>query len=339
MALETRGGAREIREEARVTAPFVSLVVPTHNRARLLEALLASIRHLEWDVSRLELFVVGDTRIHDDTESVVASFAREAPFPVRYLTATNSPAAKRNAGIAASRGDLIAFTDDDCRVDPLWLAHACALFSRPDVAGVQGQTVVPETPGNPASYRRTRRLMEPNYQTCNIVYRRDAMLKIGGFDERFKTVSEDSDVAFSILERGDSIEYVAEAVIYHPPREDSEWDVLKASRNNLFAPLLYKKHPRLYRERLGSPLPRTTRAYLALDLVALGALAIGTPQVAALALAGHGLLFLAQAARHCRGDRSPRRALTTAWCLLIAPYMSSYYLMAGNRRFGGRLWW
>src|SRR5688572_13703278 len=91
--------------------PSVSIVVPTHNRAELLKALLDTIDRLEWDVSRLEVFVVGDTLIRDDTESVVASYARTAAFPVDYLTAPNSPAAKRNAGIRASRSELIAFTD------------------------------------------------------------------------------------------------------------------------------------------------------------------------------------------------------------------------------------
>jgi GT2 family glycosyltransferase len=336
----------------------VSIVVPTHNRAALLEALLESIARLEWDAARLELFVIGDTLIRDDSASVVARFASTAPFPVRYLIAPNSPAAKRNAGIQASRGELIAFTDDDCRVDPLWLQNACRLFASPGaecvrapragadrsapvpVVGVQGQTVVPEANDNPASYRRTRRLMEPNYQTCNIVYRRDVLLAVGGFDERFtRAISEDSDLAFSVLERGGRIEYAADAVVYHPAREDGAWDVARASKNTFFAPLLFKKHPKLYRERLGSPVPRTTRAYLAMDALALLALAAGRPWVAGLALAGHAFLLAAQASRHCRGDRSARRAVTTAWCLLIAPYLNAYYLAAGNRHFGSRLWW
>jgi GT2 family glycosyltransferase len=326
-------------EIARGRGACVSIVVPTHNRAELLKALLASLACLEWDEGRLELFVVGDTSITDETEAVVSAFAQTAPFPVTYLTAPNSPAAKRNAGIRASRGEWVAFTDDDCRVDPRWLRAACARFGEPDVAGVQGQTCVPEAPGNPASYRRTRRLTEPNFQTCNILYRRDALVRIGGFDERFATVSEDSDVAFSVLEGGGRIEYAPDAVVYHPPREDSAWDVLRASRNNLYAPLLHQKHPKLYRARLGSPLPRTTRAYLALDALAALALVLGQPWLAGMAAACHGAVFAAQAACHCRGDRSGRRALTTAWCLLIAPYLNIYYLAVGNRRFGGRLWW
>src|SRR5687768_18386360 len=136
-ALTTADGSKRsasgLEPVAGSALPFVSIVVPTHNRAALLKALLESIERLEWEAERLELYVVGDTQIRDDTESVVEAFAREAPFPVRYLIALNSPAAKRNAGIHASRGALVAFTDDDCRVDPLWLRRACERFQEAEV--------------------------------------------------------------------------------------------------------------------------------------------------------------------------------------------------------------
>jgi GT2 family glycosyltransferase len=320
--------------------PLVSVIVPTHNRAGLLRALLDSLAALEWDSARLEVWVVGDELIVDDSEAVVREFAAAASFPVHYRIAPNSPAAKRNIGWRAATGDVIAFTDDDCRVDPGWLCHAVAALADPGLGGVQGQTVVPPAEGNPASYRRTLRLALPNFQTCNILYRRAVLEAVGGFDERFTAaISEDSDLAFSVLESGVRIGYCAEAIVYHPPREDRASDVLRASRNNFYAALLYKKHPALYRERLGTPVSRTARLYFGLDIAVLAALALGAPLVAAAALAGHAVMLGAQVAGYCRGDRSPRRAMATALSLLVAPYAAYYYLAAGNLRFRSSLWW
>jgi GT2 family glycosyltransferase len=332
--LEPRTAHRERSE------PTVSVIVPTHNRARLLKALLESIRQLEWDPARIEVWIVGDEAIHDDTAQIVVEFARSAPFPAQYLLAPNSPAAKRNAGLRAASGEIIAFTDDDCLVDEQWLCRGCAPFSDPDVAGVQGQTQVPAADGNPASLRRTCRLMEPNFQTCNIFYRRAVLIAVGGFDERFTTaISEDSDVAFSVLESGAAIGYCAEAVVYHPPREDGAWDVLRAARHKYFAALLYKKHPALYRRRLGTPIPRTARLYFALDATALLGLAAGLPGLALAALGARTVILGAQVVSYCRGDRSRRRAAATALSLFVAPYAAYYYLAAGNLRFRSRLWW
>jgi cellulose synthase/poly-beta-1,6-N-acetylglucosamine synthase-like glycosyltransferase len=313
--------------------------VPTHNRAPLLKKLLESIARLEWDAERIEVWVVGDAAIRDDTAQIVAEFARSAPFPVQYLLAPNNLAAKRNAGLRAASGEIVAFTDDDCLVDEQWLRRGCETFTDPAVAGVQGQTRVPPVAGNPASYRRTCRLMEPNFQTCNILYRRAALIAVGGFDERFAIVNEDSDVAFSVLKSGAAIGYCAEAVVHHPPREDGAWDVLRAARYKYFAPLLYKKHPALYRQRLGTPVTRTARLYFALDTAVALCLFLGAPGLALAALGARALALGAQIVTYCRGDRSPRRAAATALSLFVAPYAAYFYLAAGNLRFRSRLWW
>jgi glycosyltransferase involved in cell wall biosynthesis len=320
--------------------PTVSIVVPTHNRALLLKALVESIAGLEWDPARLEVWVVGDSAIHDDTEQIVAAFARSAPFPVQYLLAPNSPAAKRNAGLRKASGEIIAFTDDDCRVDPQWLRRACRAFVDATVAGVQGQTMVPPAEANQISYHHTRQLMLPNFQTCNILYRRAALIAAGGFDERFTAaISEDSDLAFSVLEAAGVIDYCSEAVVYHPPREDNAWLAVRGARNVYFASLLYKKHPALYRRHLGMPIPRTAWVYFALDGAALAGLLLGVPILTGAALGTHALALGAHVLRYCRGERSARRVAETAISLLIAPYVAYWYLAAGNLRFRSRLWW
>jgi len=337
-AVTTAGGDR--RAAVGTDAPFVSMVVPTHNRAKLLGALLESIARLDWEPARLELFVVGDALIQDDTQAVVESFARTSPFPVRYLIAPNSAAAKRNAGIRAAGGEVIAFTDDDCRVDPSWLRAGCAALLAQPVAGIQGCTVVPEGEGDAAFGHVTRQLTEANYQTCNIFYYRADLLAVGGFDEQFSgSFNEDSDLAFSLLESGRQIGIAQDAIVYHPPRTEDGWSPLRAARRSVYAPLLHRKHPRRYRESLGSPVPRVSRMTFALDALACVSFAVISPTAALAILGGRLMLLALQLWRHCQGACSATRVARTAVSLLLAPYVSYGYLIAGNLRYRGSLWW
>lgn len=115
-----------------MTAPTVSVVLPTYNRAAFLPDAFAAIRtqtFADW-----ELIVVDDGGT-DDTAAVVARFAAAEARPVRYVRQTNAgPAAARNAGIDLARGRYVAFYDSD----DLWLPHHLAdcvagLDAAPDV--------------------------------------------------------------------------------------------------------------------------------------------------------------------------------------------------------------
>src|SRR5690349_18157570 len=93
----------------------ISLIVATKNRASRLEPFFAAIERLQFDKS-WEL-IVADNGSTDNTAELVRAFGARVTFPVRYVY-QNEPGNSnaRNAGIAASRGELLAFTDDDCYV-------------------------------------------------------------------------------------------------------------------------------------------------------------------------------------------------------------------------------
>lgn len=100
-----------------------SVIIPTYNRAGELRETLRSLATVStaesWEV------IVIDNNSRDDTPDVVAEAARDFPAEVRYLfeQEQGKPAAL-NTGIAASRGEIIAFTDDDHRFEPDWLDAA-----------------------------------------------------------------------------------------------------------------------------------------------------------------------------------------------------------------------
>jgi GT2 family glycosyltransferase len=117
----------ERRSQILETAPFVSVVVPTHERAEQLRASLVSILALRYP--RYEVIVVDNTPRTAATEKVVKGFMAGAATPVTYLREPRRGAsAARNRGFRSASGDLIAFADDDVIVDPDWLAAISEAF-------------------------------------------------------------------------------------------------------------------------------------------------------------------------------------------------------------------
>jgi glycosyltransferase involved in cell wall biosynthesis len=129
----------------------VSVVVCTWNRAESLGRLLASLAAttvppgLAWEV------LVVDNNSTDDTRAVVerAAIALDAPVR-RVFEPTQGLCHARNRGIRESRGDIVAFLDDDVVVAPDWLARVVAAFRDHDATYVGGRVVVTDEVSRPA---------------------------------------------------------------------------------------------------------------------------------------------------------------------------------------------
>jgi glycosyltransferase involved in cell wall biosynthesis len=106
----------------------VSLIISTRNRAERLSGILASLAALEDPPGGWELILV-DNASTDATPTVLEQFARQAAFPVRVVRASIPGVSRgRNAGLAHARGDIIAFTDDDCHPRPDYLRAVVEVF-------------------------------------------------------------------------------------------------------------------------------------------------------------------------------------------------------------------
>ncbi|HEU0104625.1 MAG TPA: glycosyltransferase family 2 protein [Vicinamibacteria bacterium] len=111
----------------------VSVVVPTFNRGRALAATVERLAASRLDPEDdLEIVVVDDGS-SPPAQEVASSALHASPWPVRWLRQANAgPAAARNAGFRATRGEITLFVDDDILVPPqLVRAHVAAHRARP----------------------------------------------------------------------------------------------------------------------------------------------------------------------------------------------------------------
>lgn len=270
----------------------VSVVVPTYNRSDLLNRCLAALLAQDFDAADFEI-VVADDAASEETRQIVdwwmalpaagAGGGRECP-EIRYVPVIGShgPAAARNTGWRAAKGQIIAFTDDDCVPDAHWLREGVARFDD-GVSAVQGKIVMP-LPDNPTDYQLdASHLQESDFVTANCLLLREILESTGGFDERFRLAwREDSDLYFRLLERSIRVVRCGKAIVVHPLRYAHWGASIGQQRKSMYNALLYKKHPKLYRDRVQSSPPIH---YYVIALSLMAALAC------ALAGAPHGALL------------------------------------------------
>lgn len=115
-----------------------SVVVPTFRRPTLLRECLAALCDQTLAPEQYEIVVVDDGCDAATRHEVAAAALFRTQPAIRYLTGVVSrrgPAAARNVGWRAARGEIIAFTDDDCRPRPGWLSAGLAAFDDSHIAG------------------------------------------------------------------------------------------------------------------------------------------------------------------------------------------------------------
>jgi len=325
--------------QMRNPSPRVSVVIPTYRRPQLLRRCLDAVLAQHLEPSAWEVIVVDDG--HDDaTRSLVHRFAARAPHgaTVCYLRPSRGrgPAVARNAGWRVARGDIIAFTDDDTVPDPDWLVQGERAMRVPEApAAVCGAVKVPLPPRITDHARMTEGLARAEFVTANAFVRRSALARVKGFDERFRRAwREDSDLQFRLLDQVGPVLPCPQAVVTHPVRPVG-WGVsLAQQRNTFFDALLYKKHPRRYRERIRRVPPWDYYLIVAGTLAAPLLAWRGHPKAAlgAAALAVGGVLWLALR-RLANTSRSPGHVAEMLATSALIPFLSVYWRLRGALHF------
>jgi glycosyltransferase involved in cell wall biosynthesis len=313
-------------------APRLSVVVPTFRRPDLLQRCLGALLAQRMDASAYEI-VVADDGCEDRIRELVQAMQPASGHPaIRYVCPqTHGPAAARNAGWRAARGALIAFTDDDTVPDRYWLAEGERCMTR-ELCAAAGRVRVPVTDPRPTDHElMTLGLESAEFVTANAFVWRDALERVGGFDEGFKRAwREDSDLQFRLMHHVGPVGRIESAVVVHPVRPE-RWGVcLRQQKNAWFDALLYKKHPRLYRERIDASPPWSYFAIVGLSLGALAAPMLGEAKAGLLCLAGAAALVLRLAFKRLR--RTSWRP-AHVWEMLATsaaiPFLSVYWRLRG----------
>lgn len=197
--------------------PFLSIIVPTRNRPRLVAACAEALARLDYPRDRYEVIFVDD----GSEPPVEVPGARVIRQPGR------GPAAARNTGAREARGEFLAFTDDDCAPASDWLRQiAHHLTAQPD--RLLGGRVINALPDNlfaEASQQLVSYLYEyfnsgtagPQFFTSNnLAVRRELFQHVGGFDESLPlAAAEDRELCDRWLHLGHRLAYAPEMIVHH----------------------------------------------------------------------------------------------------------------------------
>jgi glycosyltransferase involved in cell wall biosynthesis len=230
----------------------LSVIVCTRNRAHAIIPCLDSIAQSLAHAAPVDAeIVVVDDGSEDNTSVVVREWADSCTFPVQLLCEPRKGlSAARNFALRAARGDLLTWTDDDCRLSKDFvidlLRHDDAdtdLVLRGGRVELGDPMDLPMSIKTDLSPMRWSRQISARHQTpqkciigCNMSMRRAVVERVGFFDEHLGAGSsipggEDIDYIFRTYFANILIEYVPDMVVYHHHGRKSIFDGNKLFRN------------------------------------------------------------------------------------------------------------
>lgn len=228
----------------------ISVVIPTFNRKGLLKDCLQALFFQTYPKERFEIIVVDDGST-DGTHSLIKTLQKKNPNLYLFGQSRGGTSRARNLGIKNARGEIIAFTDDDCLSHKDWLEQLDNAFEKkPQALGIEGKTLTYPAKITPFTAQIVN-LNGGGYQTCNIAYKRKILQKLGGFDEKFGLFHcDDVDFALMVLKRG-SIHFEPKAIVVHPPRKTTFKRELTRVKQIPSEFRLFLKHPNYYQAKYG----------------------------------------------------------------------------------------
>ena len=236
--------------------PRVSVVVASYNGERTLRACLSSLGKLNYPDYEVILVDDGST---DATQEIARAYPQVRPF--RHEKNLGLSAA-RNTGIAAATGEIIAFTDSDCRADEDWLYYLVGSLLANPWAGVGGPNLLPPedsllatavmaSPGGPAQVMLNDRQAE-HIPGCNMAFYKRALEEVGGFDPIFRQAGDDVDLCWRLQQAGLQIGFSPAAFVWHYRRSTVRAYLRQQRGYGDAEALLVRKHTECFNSLGGS---------------------------------------------------------------------------------------
>ena len=200
-----------------------SIIVPAYNDHERLIHLLHSFDSLEYE-KPYEVIVIDDAS-SDETPETCQNWAKQwHPYEFRYyrLPKNSGPGIARNTGLEMARGDIVAFTDSDCRVHPHWLSKiTSAINTEKKIVGVGGRVKAVSEKSMFARHFLFHRVLEPPQRlhylvTCNCAFSKAPLLEVGGFAGDIRNPGgEDISASIHLWKKGWRFAYQEDAIVYH----------------------------------------------------------------------------------------------------------------------------
>ena len=226
--------------------PRVSVVVCSYNSERTMEACLASLEVLNFP--NYEVIVVNDGST-DRTLEIAERF----PF-CRIISQPNKGlSVARNIGAEAATGEIVAYTDSDCVADPDWLTYLVAKMEASNLAACGGPNFPPPedslvpaavavSPGGPTHVLISDEVAE-HIAGCNMAFRRDVLMALGGFDPVYRAAGDDVDICWRFQDAGHAIGFSPAAIVWHFRRNTVHAYIRQQRGYGKAEALVYAKHP------------------------------------------------------------------------------------------------
>lgn len=245
----------------------ISVIIPTHNRSDKLKDCLRCLKKQSF-AGEYEVVVFDDGSANP---AAVEQAIETVDLPhVQLIHSEKSvgPAVARNYAVNHASGKTLLFTDDDTLPTVNWIKKMHESIQN-------GFDVVEGKVSHPGETRPLFSHIVENkdgeeFITANIAYTREAFEAVGGFCKRFKNAHrEDSDLAFAVMESGASFAFNEKALVEHPITPQSFTNLITKPVSYEYDPLLYKRHPSLYRRFLIAPIQLFDPLYLSVLLLSL----------------------------------------------------------------------
>ncbi|HEX4086711.1 MAG TPA: glycosyltransferase [Chthoniobacteraceae bacterium] len=231
-------------EAPRVECLTLSVIVVTLGRPKCLKRCLEHLREQSHPVSQIIV-------VDGDPERSAQPISREFPEAI-YVHNSNGfgrMTASRNLGLAHASGAVIAYVDDDAYAAPEWAANLLLPYADENIGAVGGQVLM-GTPGETKAAGEIGRITPwgevignfgaelpglvdvDHLMGCNMSFRRDLLIRFGGFSEFFPTgrcsTFEEVDLCLKIAKMGRRVVFTSRASLHHegaPRRVGARGDI------------------------------------------------------------------------------------------------------------------
>ena len=241
--MSARGGKEMNGSDAAIA---LSVCICTFNRADDLAFVLEGLARLRIPQGRGVEFIIVDNASTDATLAVLSAAAAHFPFPLQvHYEPTQGLGAARNCALRHARGEVIAWTDDDCVPAEDWIERILAHFDKdPERHLLTGRVELYDPSHYPITINTS---LDPaildglgtsgsSLIGCNLAFRRSLVERIGVFDPRFGAgaplrSAEDTDFAFRALRKGCRIAYTPDVLLYHNHKRVTHDQVMRLRRS------------------------------------------------------------------------------------------------------------